>query len=306
MRIAIMGAGGVGGNLGARLAAAGEEVALIARGRHLDAIRADGLTVLSRFSGDLSVRPAIATDDPAEVGPVDVVLLTVKLYDLETATTALRPMLGRETPAISLLNGVDAVERMAPILGDGHAVPGVAYTTATIEAPGVVRHVSGPHLIGFGEAAGGRSPRLDAFDAVARAAGIETDYSDAVETVIWRKFVLLLAVAGACALAREPMGAVKQDAELARLYMALAKEGAALAAAKGLALPDVLSDVEAYAAAAADDLKPSLLTDLERGHRLEVDWLAGTAVRLGRELGVATPVNQAVWAALRRFADGSS
>ena len=261
--------------------------------------------MLSRFTGDLHVRPAIATDDPAEVGPVDVILLTTKLYDLETATAALKPMLGPETAAISLLNGVDAAERMIPIVGAAPVVPGVAYTTATIHAPGVIRHVSGPHLIGFGELGRGRSPRLDAFDAVARAAGIETDYTDDVETLIWRKFALLVAVAGACAISRQPMGGIKRDPELMRLYGAATDEAIAVAAAKGVDVARVAADILTYAEGAADDLKPSLLVDLEGGKRLEVDWLAGAVTRLGRALGVPTPVNQTIWAALRPFAAGA-
>lgn len=305
MRIAVMGAGGVGGNLGARLAAAGEDVALVARGAHLAAIRRDGLRVTSRFTGDLHVRPRIATDDPAAVGPVDVVLLAVKLYDLEEATALCRPMLGPDTAVISLLNGVDAAERMAPIVGQAHVVPGVAYTTANIDAPGLIRHVSGPHLIGFGEIAGGRSARLDAFDAVARRAGIETDYVERVDVLLWRKFTLLVAVAGACAVARRPMGEVRRDPELHALYTAASDEAIEVGVAKGIDVSESREAIETYLQNAAEDLKPSLLVDLERGRRLEVDWLAGAVVRLGREAGVATPVNHTIWASLRPHAAGA-
>jgi 2-dehydropantoate 2-reductase len=302
MRIAIMGAGGIGGNAGARLVAAGEDVALIARGPHLQAIRDNGLKVLSKTTGDLHIHPAMATDDPTEVGPVDVVLLTTKLYDLETATELCKPLLGPDTAVISLLNGVDAADRMVPILGAAPVVPGVAYTTANVDAPGIVRHVSGPHLIGFGELDGRRSARLDAFDTVANAAGIETNYTDAIENLLWRKFVLLVAVAGVCALSRQPVGGMRDDPELMAMFIGTADEVIAVAAAKGIDVASVKAESFKFADTAAADLKPSLLVDLERGNRLEIDWLSGTVTRLGRELGVPTPINQAIWASLRPLA----
>lgn len=299
-----MGAGGIGGNYGARLASAGEEVVLIARGAHLAAIRENGIAVLSEFSGDLQVQPAIATDDPGEVGPVDFVLLTTKLYDLEAATDLCKPMLGPETAVISLLNGVDAAERMIPIIGRDHVVPGVAYTTANIVEPGVVRHVSGPHLIGFGELDGSRSARLNAFDTVANAAGIETNYTDAVNELLWQKFVVLAASAGVCALSRLPVGGLREDPELMALFTAAMEEVVAVGRAKGVDTSGFRDDGLNFVKNASPALKPSLLVDLEQGNRLENDWLSGTVTRLGDELGVPTPINQTIWACLRPRAGG--
>lgn len=304
MRIAVMGAGGIGGNFGARLAAAGQDVALIARGAHLAAIRDHGINIISPTAGDIKVRPAMATDDASEIGPVDVVLFTTKHYDLESAGALCAPLLGSDTAVISLLNGVDAAERLAPIIGASHAVPGVTYTTAMVEAPGVVRHVSGPQLIGFGEPDGAKSARLDAFDAVARAAGIETDYSQAVQDLLWRKFVMLVAGGGVCALARQPVGYIRDDAELRGLYEKSAGEVIAVAAAKGIDMSAEKEKAVAFIDNAAPDLHPSLLVDLQKGNRLEAEWLVGAVVRMGRDLGIETPVNEVIWAALRPWANG--
>ncbi len=306
MRIAVMGAGGIGGNFGARLAAAGEDVALIARGAHLAAIKENGLQVLSETVGDIHARPRIATDDPAAVGPVEVVLLTTKLYDLDAAAARCKPLLGADTAVISLLNGVDSEDRMMPILGPEHVVGGAAYVTAHVIEPGVVRHVSGPQAMAFGELSGGRSGRLDAFDQVVRAAGIESRYSDKIWREIWGKFVLLAAVGGVCALTRQPMGGVRADPELRQLYADTVEEVLAVAAAKGI---DLEADKARAAALAfldrsAPELRPSMLVDLDHGKRLELEGGAGAVVRLGRELGVATPINHAIWVALRPWSDG--
>lgn len=305
MRIAIMGAGGIGGNYGARLAAAGAEVSLIARGPHLAAIKENGLAALSEFVGDVHIRPSVATDDPAEVGTVDIVLLTTKLYDLEAATELCKPMLGPETAVISLLNGVDAGERMIPILGPEHVVPGVAFTTAHLIEPGVVRHISGPQMIGFGELDGAPSARLDAFNAAVNGAGIESEYSNDVENLLWRKFVTLAAGAGVCGLTRQSVGVLREDPELLPLFGAAMDEILAVAAAKGIDLAGAREDSLAFVENASYGLKPSLLVDLEQGRRLEIDWLSGTVTRLGRELGVPTPINWTIWASLRPYATGN-
>jgi 2-dehydropantoate 2-reductase len=306
MRIAVMGAGGIGGNFGARLAAAGEDVALIARGAHLAAIRERGLKALSATVGDVHVRPRIATDDPGEVGPVDVVLLATKLYDLEAAAASCKPLLGPDTAVISLLNGVDSEDRMIPILGREHVVGGAVYATAHVVEPGVVQHVSGPQRMAFGELDGGRSARLDAFDAVARAAGIETIYSDHIRQEIWRKFVLLAGVSGVTAVARVPLGRVGADPDLRQLMDEVVDEVLAVARAEHIGLDDDAerARLETYMQNSAPDLRPSMLLDLEAGRRLELEGISGAVVRLGRQHGVATPINRTIWAALRPYADG--
>jgi 2-dehydropantoate 2-reductase len=304
MRIAVMGAGGIGANYGARLAHAGNEVSLIARGKHMVAMRDHGVTIESNVGETLHIHPALVTDTPADVGPVDVVLFTTKLYDIETAAHACRPLLGPQTMVISLCNGVDGPRVLADVLGDHHVAGGVAYTTANITSPGVIRHVSGAHAIGFGELDSTRSPVLESFSHLATQAGIEVTYTPRIDDLLWGKFVLNIAGAGATALSRQPLGVVREDLELSALYDASMNEVITIAKALGINTEGFAERGKQFLAQSSSASKPSLLLDLERGNRLEVDWLAGTIVRLGRELNVSTPVNWCVWCALRPFIHG--
>ena len=304
MRIAVMGAGGLGGNYGARLAAGGQDVAFIARGANLRGLRDRGLLVTSEALGDIRLDKVRVSDDPAEIGPVDVVLLTTKRYDLEAAAEATKPLLGPETAVISLLNGIDSEARMVAILGPRHVVGGAAYTTAHLLEPGRIRHVSGPQRIAVGELDGRISPRLEGFAEVAEAAGIETLVSDEIQALIWAKFVLLAGIGGVCALARQPVGAIREDAELRALSHLSMAEIVAVAEAEGIEIPGAEAAGAAFIENSAADLEPSLLVDLNRGRRLEGEWFSGEILRLGRLHGVATPIHQAIWAALRPFAAG--
>jgi len=303
MRIAVMGAGGVGGYFGARLAAAGEDVAIVARGRHLDAIRAEGLKVASS-AGDLTVRPEVASD-PTEIGPVDAVLFAVKLWDTESAGAMLGPLLGPTTAVFTFQNGVDSVPVLSRLLGPERVVGGVAYISAFIERPGLIRHVGTGAKLAFGEADGGRSGRVVALsDALARA-GVDHEVTDAIDRAIWAKFVLLAAFSGLTALTRRPAADVRDNPETRALFEDAAAEVAAIAAAEGVALP---ADVVARTVATLDRLPPemkaSMCHDLERGGRLELPWLSGALVRLGRQHGIPTPVHRAINAALVLWQDG--
>jgi len=183
-----MAAGGVGGYFGARLAAAGHDVTFLARGAHLRAIRDNGLTIESAL-GDLHIRDAIATDDPASVGPVDIVLFAVKLWDTEKAGEMARPLIGPDTRVITLQNGVDSVERLAPILGADRVVGGVAYIATVIGGPGIISQTSRFAIVRCGHLDGGDDPKLTAFVEAARAAGIDIAVSDNIEVERWKKFV---------------------------------------------------------------------------------------------------------------------
>lgn len=303
MRIAVMGTGGVGGYFGAQLAAGGLDVYFIARGAHLAAIRKDGLKVVSA-GGDKLIRPAQASDDPAEIGQVDVVLFATKLWDVESAGALCRPLLGPETAVLSLLNGIDSEERLIPILGPEHVVGGVAYISAGIAEPGVVQHFALSPAIAFGELDGRRSARLDAFDESARAAGIDARYSDDIQRLIWDKFIFLAAMAGVTALSRQPIGPIREDPDLRRLLGDAIDEVLAVARATGVACGVERDGLISMVDGMAPGAKSSLLMDLEKGNRLEVAWLSGAVARLGDELGVATPAHRAIWAALKPFAEG--
>ena len=307
MKICILGAGGVGGYFGARLAADGNDVTFVARGAHRAAMAAKGLRVRSPL-GDIHIEKPKVSEDPLEVGLCDIVLLCVKLWDSEPAADLVRRLLAHDTAVISLQNGVAAEELLSGLLGAQHVMGGVAQISAHIAEPGVIAHVGNFARLVFGELDGSSSWRQDGLLAACEAAGgIEARISRDINVEIWRKFVLLSPMAGACSLHRAPLGAVLADPARRRQLEALVAEAAAIGRAKGVALPPGTEDkaIAAYAGLPAE-MKPSMLVDLEAGRRLELDWLTGAVVRLGRELGVATPESAKVYAALEPFALGGA
>lgn len=299
MRIAVMAAGAVGGYFGGRMAAAGHDVSFIARGAQLDALRKNGLTIESTL-GDLRLNAVKATSNPHEAGPVDVVLFAVKLWDTEAAAEAARPLVGPQTRVITLQNGVDSVERIAPILGEDHVAGGSAYIASVVAAPGVIKHTSPFAKMVCGRIDGRPDAQLAAFASAAQRAGIDIVVSDNIDRDRWQKFVFLVALSGATGATRMPLGPILADPDTRALFRGLMEEVIAVGRAKGVALtPGFVEDRMTFADAAPPGMKASLLHDLERGNRLEVDWLAGKVAALGRELGVSTPVNAAVYAALK-------
>jgi 2-dehydropantoate 2-reductase len=299
MRIAVMAAGAVGGYFGARLAAAGHEVAFIARGAHLAAIREHGLKIES-VRGDLHLKDVQATADPAAVGAVDIVLFAVKLWDTETAAEAARPLIGPTTRLITLQNGVDSVERVAPILGDDHVVGGTAYIATVVAAPGVIRHTSQFAGMRCGRIDGRDDSQLAAFADAARAAGIDITVSSKINLDRWQKFVFLVGLSGVTAATRKPLGPVLADDDTRSWLVDLMGEVMAVGRAKGVTFaPGFLEEQIKFAHTTPYDFKASMLHDLEAGRRLELDWLAGKVTKLGRELGVPTPANEAVYKMLK-------
>jgi len=302
-----MGAGGIGGWLGAKLAAVGNEVAFIARGAHLDAMRSKGLTVSGAES--LHLPEVVATDKPGHIGAVDVVLFCVKLYDTEAAAQALLPLLGAETFVVSFQNGVESADRIGQIIGDGRTLAGVAYFPANIAAPGEIAYVgrigAKPH-IAFGEPTAGPSERAHGFAAVCRAAGIDTDVCDDTDAMIWEKFCLVSGTSSTTALTRQAVGTVRGDADMRWFLSEAISEAARIGRALGIGLAD---DVESHTLASIDQNPPhgksSQLLDLERGRRLELDGLSGAVIRLGKRTGIPTPVHCTVYAALKPFIDGA-
>ncbi|MGQ9369786.1 2-dehydropantoate 2-reductase [Azospirillum sp. ST 5-10] len=304
MRIAVMGSGGVGGYFGARLAAAGADVTFLARGRHLAAIRHQGLRVVSD-AGDLHLERPAASDDPATVGPVDVVLFCVKLWDTEAAAAQCRPLLKPGTAVITLQNGVTGTDALAAALGREHVVGGVAHVAATIAAPGTIRHTGTLARMTFGELDGRRSERLEAFHALAERAGFDAILSDHILRTIWEKFAFLAPLSGLTALTRQPVGVIRSVAPTRALFFDAVAEVAAVAAAHGVPLgADLVDRVAALVDGLVPGMRSSMLNDLERGARLELPWLSGAVVRLGAGHGVPTPVHRVVAAALAPYADG--
>ena len=299
LRIAVMAAGALGGYFGARMAAAGHDVFFIARGSNLEAIQKDGLKVES-VHGDLHLPKPNVTDDPGKIGPVDIVLFAVKLWDVEKAAAQALPLIGPQTRLIPLQNGVDSTERIAPILGADNVVSGSAYIATVLSAPGVVTHTSQFARMVCGRIDGKSDERLKSFADAARAAGIDITVSEAIERERWQKFVFLVGLSGATATTRQPLGPILADPDTRTFFYSLMREVVAVGRARGVPIPeDFADDRMKFAQASPPTFKASMLHDLERGNRLELDWLAGKIVELGRTLGVPTPANDAVYAMLK-------
>jgi 2-dehydropantoate 2-reductase len=306
MRIAAMAAGAVGGYFGGRMAAAGHDVSFIARGAQLEAIRRNGLKIESPL-GNLHLEKARVTSDPKEIGPVDVVLFAVKLWDTEKAAELAKPLVGPQTRVITLQNGVDSVERVAPIVGAEHVAGGAAFIASVIGSPGVISHTSQFAKMVCGRIDGQPDAQLAAFTAAAKEAGVDIAQSDNINRERWEKFIFLIALSGATGAMRSPLGAILADPDTRAFFQSLMAEVIGLARAKGVTIADdFLQGRMKFADAAPPGMKASLLHDLERGNRIEVDWLAGKVVALGRELGVATPANAAVYAILKLHRMGRS
>jgi 2-dehydropantoate 2-reductase len=308
MRIAAMAAGAVGGYFGARLAAAGHDVFFIARGANLAAIKKNGLTIES-VHGDLHLAKPNVTDDPASVGPVDIVLFAVKLWDTEKAAELTRPMVGPNTRIITLQNGVDSVERIAPILGTEHSIGGVTYIATVIGAPGIIKQTSQFAKMRFGRADKKNDVSLDAFVTAGKAAKLDIDLSTDIEVERWQKFIFLTAMAGSTATFRSSIGPIAADPDTRAFFHDLMNEAFEIGRAKGVPLDKFYVD-ERLAFVTSDKIEPgmkaSMAHDLERGNRLELDWLAGKVRDLGRELGVPTPASDTVFKVLKLHRMGAA
>jgi len=303
MRIVVMGSGGTGGYFGAKLARAGEDVTFVARGAHLDAIRAQGLRVKSAVDGEWVVR-APAVERLEGLPPADLILFCVKSFDTESAGEAIRPVVGPGTGVLPVQNGVDNGEKLERILGPGHVMGGVAQVLSTIEAPGVISHRFLGRII-FGEMDGRESERARAFLQACERAGIQAEISSSMLRALWEKYALISAQAGMTALTRSPAGIVRSVPETRRMYQLILGEMVALGNAAGAGLA---AEVVGRCMAMLDNLgaafTSSLHHDLEQGRRLELEALHGHAVRLGERYGIATPMLFAVYAALKPYADG--
>jgi 2-dehydropantoate 2-reductase len=303
MRIAVIGAGGVGGAFGAALAKGGSDVTFLARGAHLKAMQEHGLKVLGP-RGDIHLQSTKATDDPAAIGPVDVVLFCVKLWDVESAGAAIRPLVGKATAVIPLQNGIDASERLIPILGKEAVMGGVAQISATIAEPGVIRQTGTFMRLVFGELDGRPSARGAAFHAACQAGGFDSTNSNEIIVALWEKFVLLATNSSVVSLTRLPFGKL-HDPEVFALFEKAIPEVAAVGRARGVKLaPDLEERLLKATRGFPPDMMPSMAVDLLRGNKLELSWLGGKVVALGRELKVPTPTYDVMYAALKPYANG--
>src|SRR5450631_4806129 len=305
MRIAVVGAGGVGGGFGAALAKAGADVTFIARGAHLAAMKSQGLKVTGP-RGDTHLVPTQATDDPADIGKVDIVLFCVKLWDVESAGAHIKPLIGPDTAVIPLQNGIDAPERLIPILGANAVMGGVAQISASIIAPGVIQQVGTFMRMIFGELDGSKSKRAEDFLALCLKSGFDATLSEQILTELWMKFILLASNASIMALARQPIGKLRDDPDLRPIFIAAYRETIDVGRASGVALPaDALEKILDFTGHAPPAMKASMALDLDRGNRLELPWLGGKVVELGRQLGVPTPTHSMMYAMLKPYIMGT-
>ena len=301
-----MAAGALGGYFGARMAAAGHDVAFIARGSNFEAIKKNGLKIES-VHGDLHLPTPNVTDDPAKIGWVDIVLFAVKLWDSEKAAEQALPLVGPDTRVIPLQNGVDSAEQIAPIFGADKVMAGSAYIATVLSSPGVITHTSTFARLLCGRIDGEPDARLKAFCDAAHAAGIDITLSDAINRERWQKFVFLVGLSGATATTRQPLGPILKDPDTRAFFLSLMREVVAVGRARGVPIPeDYADDRMKFGEASPPTFKASMLHDLERGNRLELDWLAGKVVEFGLKVDVPTPTNQAVYAMLKLHRMGAS
>ena len=301
MRIAVYGAGGVGGYFGGRLARAGAEVHLIARGAHLRALREHGLRVRS-VKGDFEVQ-ASATDDPAGVGPCDFVLFCVKTFDTDAAAARLGPLVGEGTAVVSLQNGVENEEKLAWAVGEDHVMGGAAFIFAEIAEPGVIVHTGGPASITFGELDGRTSQRAKQLLACCEQAGFEAELSASIKTVLWGKLAFICAQAGMTAAVRLSIGEIRTADAAWAAFQRLVAEVCSVAEADGHPVPHASQE---RALALAQAVEPgsfsSLHDDLVAGRRMELEALHGFVVRRAAQHGLAVPTSDAVYAILQPWA----
>ena len=310
MRIAVIGAGGVGGYFGGLLARAGQEVGFLARGEHLRALRERGLRVRS-VHGDFELPTVRATDRAEELGQADLVLFTVKTYDTDGAAEAIRPIVRPGAAVLTFQNGVDNTERIDRVLGPGTAMGGTVHIETSIAEPGVIAQTSPMRRVVVGEMDGRRTDRaeriLDAFGA----AGLDATLADDIRTALWEKFLFITGMSGMTTLTRSNVGEMLAVPEVRELIEGATGETAAVAAAEGIDLgPDPVGRLMTFVRGLKPTMTSSMKRDLDRGRRLEVESINGTVVRLGRAHGIATPVNACIYACLkledRRAASGRS
>ncbi len=302
MKIAIMGSGGIGGYFGGRLAAVGQDVTFIARGKHLYAIQENGLKIESEHHGDALINPAQATEFPSLVGPVDFIIFGVKLWATAEAAEAIKPMIGPETKVVSFQNGVEFNDIIGKIVGMDHIVGGIAQCSTTIAGPGIIKQLAPMQRIVMGELAGGTSEKVDAFVEVLKAGNVVAESSENIQKEIWLKFIFLASLAATTTLTRQGIGFIREDDHMHPFLMDCMREIVAVGRAKGIDLnEDQPQTTFEFIKTLPEAMVASTLHDLNKGIKTEMPWLSGAVDSLGKEVGVDTPVHRTVFAGLKAF-----
>ncbi len=306
MNILIMGAGALGSYFGGRLQAAGHDVTYVARGAHLEAMQSRGLKIESG-AGDLTLPDVRAVAHPSEGPQPDAVFFLVKNYDVETAAETLLPSLGPETFVVTGQNGVSAPDRLARVIGEERVTPGVVRMPADIRAPGVVRHPTDSDELWVGEFDGSSSDRVTGYIDAVNAAGMAGSVSLDIRAALWTKLIMLSGFSALTALTRLDIGPVRENPDTRALLIAALEETAAVGHAVCPTLgADALEDARDFLLEVAPpNVHASMLDDLNRGKRIELNYLSGDIVRIGKEVGVPTPTHAFVAAALAPFVDGA-
>ena len=304
MRIAIIGTGGVGGYFGARLSEAGENVTFVARGQNLNAMKRSGLKVFSSL-GNAHLRKVQCTDNTADIGPVDIVIITVKLWATADAIQAAESLLSDKTGIISFQNGIIAEQQIQAAYPEGHAMGGVANIAALIEEPGVIRHNGNMASLIFGELDNKPSERVEDLLSSCQAAGIDAAIPVDINRAIWEKYIRLVTMSAMTTLCRMPIGPIREDVDTRYLLTQILSEIIEIAKAKNIQFDDtVINDQLSIIDGYPPSMVASMCGDLRRGHRLELPWFSGTISDLGKELNIPTPTNSFVYSALKLFENG--
>ncbi len=304
MRIAIIGTGGVGGYFGAKLSEAGENVTFVARGQNLNAMKRSGLKVFSSL-GNVHLREVQCTDNTAEIGPVDIVMIAVKLWATADAIQAVEPLLSKKTGIISFQNGIIAEQHIQSAYPEGHAMGGVANIAALIEEPGVIRHNGNMAGLVFGELDNKPSERAKDLLSSCQAAGIDASIPVDINRAIWEKYIRLVTMSAMTTLCRMPIGPIREDVDTRHLLTQILSEIIEIAKAKNIQFDDtVINDQLSIIDGYPPSMVASMCGDLRRGHRLEIPWFSGTISDLGKELNIPTPANSFVYSALKLFQNG--
>ena len=305
MKIAMMVSGGVGGFFGGRLAKAGYDVSFIARGKHLEAMRRDGLTIENAAQGNIHVPRVHATDDPASLGPVDIVILSVKLWDTEAAARSIAPLVGPKTGVLSLQNGVVKDDMLRRVFPERAIMGGVCYVASHISRPGVIDQVGTMQRIIVGEYDGRLSDRAKLLHEALAKSGVTAELSTDVRKAIWEKYVFLVALSATTTTMRSTIGPIRENPRTRAFLLEIMREVVKVGRAHGVGLAEDYAEQRLkFADGLPADMTSSMAHDLERGNPLEVEWLSGGVVSLGREKGIATPANEAVCAILALQAPG--
>jgi 2-dehydropantoate 2-reductase len=305
MKIAVMGAGGVGGYFGGRLAQAGHEVSFVARGKHLEALKAKGLSLKSPL-GDATIKVK-ASANPAELGDAEVVLFAVKLWDTESAAEAIRPLVAKGGVVIPFQNGVESIARIGKVLGPERVLGGAAIISGRIAEPGVIVQVGKMARLRFGPTLPAQQKVAEQFRDACQQSKIDVELTNDIERVLWEKFVALVALSATTTVARQPIGVVRADPDLRWLLETVMRETWALGRKRGVKLADdFVAQMMKFADGLPAEMRASMAADLEAGGKLEVPWLSGTVARMAREAGLEAPANRAAFAALKPYIDGKA